>query len=208
MIQEAHRKIKLDLKESYTSQMNDRVQFFVMDPFSDPKRVKQMIQEKQIDTVLIDIGGNRDLESVVLMVDWIQKNASPRVLILKSEAMIQKIREECSLQVEECNSPKRIKRSGLLSMDSKGYLVHGQEWFQSTISITESTKKIGPPTYIHPFKAPISLSPDDSITPICRYHNYHKDGCKKGDQECEFDHLHCHWCKGKGHIALECSVLL
>ncbi|CAN0401368.1 unnamed protein product, partial [Scytosiphon promiscuus] len=38
----------------------------------------------------------------------------------------------------------------------------------------------------------------------CRYHNYHKEGCKKGDR-CPFDHASCHWCLRTGHIALDCD---
>jgi hypothetical protein len=44
---------------------------------------------------------------------------------------------------------------------------------------------------------------------ICRYHNYHKDGCKRykdPNGHCPFDHDHCHLCLQYGHTALQCKT--
>lgn len=72
--------------------------------------------------------------------------------------------------------------------------------------------------YSHPKKVPLVLSPKDS-TPICRYHNYHPDGCKKFHKrkdvktakedkvQCQYDHEHCHYCQQVGHVALDCPSL-
>ena len=45
--------------------------------------------------------------------------------------------------------------------------------------------------------------------PICRYHNYHKDGCSRYQNNnnnipCPLDHDHCHWCLEYGHVARTC----
>lgn len=60
------------------------------------------------------------------------------------------------------------------------------------------------PKHFHPNKAPLRLSPTDGVTPICRYHNYHREGCKKGER-CPFEHAVCHWCLRPGHVALSCD---
>lgn len=60
------------------------------------------------------------------------------------------------------------------------------------------------PKHFHPNKAPLRLSPTDGVTPICRYHNYHREGCKKGER-CPFEHAVCHWCLRPGHVALRCD---
>lgn len=59
----------------------------------------------------------------------------------------------------------------------------------------------------HPLKAPKRCCPGNPMLPICRYFNYHPQGCKKGS-DCEFDHSHCHWCLQEGHKALFCTETL
>ena len=54
----------------------------------------------------------------------------------------------------------------------------------------------------HPLKQPLRTNPDN--VPICRFHNYSSDGCKKG-LLCEFDHKRCHLCLQEGHTALLCT---
>eukprot|EP01083_Nonionella_stella_P115758 343545_1 len=98
---------------------------------------------------------------------------------------------------------KKIKRSRHSSVcidKSTGLLNNCEGWFSECLEeeISNCKKKSnskGPPQYSHPLKAPMAISPSDGITPICRYYNYHKNGCKKLD--CEFDHEHCHWCLQK-----------
>jgi len=41
---------------------------------------------------------------------------------------------------------------------------------------------------------------------ICRYHNYHPQGCAKHrDRLCPHDHEHCHLCLAAGHVARDCD---
>ena len=94
-----------------------------------------------------------------------------------------------------------------------GIINQGQEWVTSLLSsfstnTTASTvathhHQRRAPTYNHPLKAPLVLSPKDDKTAICRFHNYDIDGCKNGTR-CPYDHEHCHWCSEVGHIALNC----
>jgi SAM-dependent methyltransferase len=198
MISEAKCKVQSELRGEH-----DRIQFHVMDPFSDPKGALTIMNKERVNVVLIDIGGNRDFESVLAMIQWVQSVCSARIIIIKSEGMISKIHNDS--QKRSNDDTKRAKFENTIHITSKGVLSRGQEWFDSQYSKIGSKSKGGPPTYIHPLKAPISLSPIDNETPICRYYNYHANGCKKGSNECKFDHIHCHWCKAKGHTALECS---
>ena len=41
---------------------------------------------------------------------------------------------------------------------------------------------------------------------ICRFYNYHKAGCLKGDA-CQYDHETCHYCGQAGHRALGCPAV-
>jgi len=56
-------------------------------------------------------------------------------------------------------------------------------------------KRSAPPKYRHPLRAPMTILPSSKESgeevPICRYHNYHDEGCRKG-AECPFDHTVCH----------------
>ena len=72
----------------------------------------------------------------------------------------------------------------------------GQTWFES-----RRAKRAKPK---HPLKAPKVLSPKDNKTPICRYYNYHENGCQHSP--CEFDHEHCHACLKPGHVARNCPI--
>lgn len=74
-------------------------------------------------------------------------------------------------------------------------------WF---LSLDEVDIKTFP---THPLKAPKRCLPSDPAIPICRYFNYHPQGCKKGS-DCEFDHSHCHWCLKTGHRALSCPEMM
>eukprot|EP01134_Creolimax_fragrantissima_P000068 CFRG0068T1 len=66
-------------------------------------------------------------------------------------------------------------------------------------------------------------TPTSTRTFICRFHNYAEDGCKQyntysdenvssktcltSTDSCPYDHIHCHACMARGHIARECAFL-
>jgi hypothetical protein len=106
---------------------------------------------------------------------------------------------------------KHLRFDKKVIVDSEtGYVSSGDTWFDyeyEQIVLEEQKKrddeKLRPSTlFKHPLKAPLKLSPDKSI-PICRYHNYHREGCKFSP--CQFDHEYCHACLRKGHVARECD---
>lgn len=198
------------------------VDFHVVDPFGDPRRALMLAtgsdnigdslkktSTTKPDVVFIDIGGNRDLTSVVKMLSWVRRSFSPRLCIIKSEEIVDQIKADSALKSLDSYEPakKRLKSTSMtLEIESDGTLSNGQEWFEATLHDIEtnlSRVSTARPRFLHPQKAPLSLSPIDNKTPICRYHNWHKNGCLQTD--CPLDHDHCHWCLKLGHTALSCT---
>jgi len=177
---------------------------------SEYEKEKDTHQKQQVksfpNVILIDIGGDRNLKGVVRMISWVRAflhSPSLRTIIIKSEEMVDNIQNEVSKE---------------FSLNANGQVKNGDMWFNKlgsnneTHSFCSETNFSLPPKYGHPLKAPLTMVPSGSIdengrerriVPICRYHNYHKDGCRK-KCECQFDHNICHWCLRPGHIALNC----
>mmetsp|Transcript_23698 Transcript_23698/g.68180 ORF Transcript_23698/g.68180 Transcript_23698/m.68180 type:complete len:456 (+) Transcript_23698:38-1405(+) len=166
--------------------------------------------------VFIDIGGNREMSGVVRMMHWVLhtfQSHPPRLIVVKSQELVSELR----------NASRN--NTILLNIDDKDGTIHyGQDWFSMLADSVVDDKdgsqddgsskggdggttrggKNGPAKFSHPLKAPLALSPVDDATPICRFHNYHPEGCKKGES-CDFDHEHCHYCLKKGHVARDCG---
>ena len=173
------------------------------------------------DTVFLDIGGNREELAVLRMLEFIvTRLPSVRHMFVKSEALFHSLEKDQQKQVT--------------TGESRGF--QRQFWVQDAVSwisqrqqpllAQQSTPAASSAHFSfprHPLKAPLRLSPKDSSTPICRYHNYHKKGCRRWIQQqqqeaqnigvkeeqdsrifCDLDHDHCHWCLLEGHIALNC----
>lgn len=200
------------------------IQLHKVDALADPKGAYSHAIEYNIlpGIVLIDIGGNRELDSVVRMIDWVQtefNGARPRVILVKSEAL--------EMELSKSILPYASSNCADLCVAEDGLISNGQEWFNSLVTSSADvgiannrnlTRKQLLSMYSHPKKVPLVLSPKDS-TPICRYHNYHPDGCKKFHKrkdvktakedkvQCQYDHEHCHYCQQVGHVALDCPRL-
>jgi hypothetical protein len=182
-----------DLKKIYS----EMTTVHKVDAFADPKRAFSLATgggtRKYPNLVLIDIGGNRELTGVTRMIRWIQlalARQPPRAIIVKSKELVQELSE---------------KSDG-------GIIKFAQDWLVRNTGSNNSqhlqSKHQHLPSYSHPLQAPLVLSPKDDKTPICRFHNYHVNGCKKYKddcRECSLDHDYCHWCRKMGHIARECS---
>jgi SAM-dependent methyltransferase len=171
--------------------------------------------------ICLDIGGNRELRAVMEVLSWVfrmfvESNSldstddklrqPPRLLLVKSRALVR------SLLQDGANGNVRIDYS-------TGMISYGYDWLKTTFQHgwpkPEGNRDDDEPHYkltvkriSHPAKAPMAYSPIDGKTPICRYHNYHPQGCKRRDyapSPCQFDHWHCHACRKPGHIALDCT---
>ncbi|KAL7548682.1 hypothetical protein ACHAWF_011961 [Thalassiosira exigua] len=203
-----------------------------VDALADPKGAYSIAMGNDNRTpsiVLIDIGGNRELKGVVRMIRWVQlvfRDKPPRVIIVKSEALAEELFRALKSagwerelkgnrsETEGKDPPAKVVQPVLME---DGLIDKAQEWL-STLSPCssdgspsyQSSKRMSLqqqsvlPKYRHPLKAPLVLSPKDDSTPICRWHNYDPEGCKRRS-ECIYDHEHCHWCKKVGHTALNCN---
>lgn len=201
------------------------VQLQKVDAIADPKRAYSFAMvDRKPDIILIDIGGNRELTGIVRMIQWVQtafENDPPRVVIVKSELLVEEFSKEGERESSPSKNASISAKTLRLNVTEHGVIEHAQHWFSSLAfsfsnkcddekcSKSEqqsiaSTQKA--PKYSHPVKAPMALSPKDNVTPICRFHNYHPDGCKRrnGGRDCPYDHEHCHWCGQIGHVALNC----
>ena len=228
MIAEAESK----MKSGCTGKGHGHVQFHVIDPFTNPKQALLLATGKESSSVaegntnteegkdkplrpsvvFIDIGGNRDLNSVIQMLAWVRQCFSPRLCIIKSEEMVESIigdeAANTSATVSEEPESKRLKTNAI-KIEPCGLIRNGEDWFNAKLEDGSKTSNLGEtnskPRFSHPKKAPLSVSPEDGKTPICRYYNYHKNGCHQDD--CPLDHKYCHWCLKQGHIALHCTNL-
>jgi len=206
------------------------VHIYKVDAFLDPVKARELATKKMessseeetrdistVSVVFIDIGGNREDDPVVKMIHWARNTFSPRLIVVKSEELVKKI---------DILAEGKGDENIIHSADSNGIIHEGDAWFDSLrMAIKEKSnqarpcpssscisyardnldlqKFIPPPHYDHPLKAPLSVSPSDGATPICRYENYDEMGCKKAER-CQYDHYHCHWCHEPGHTALKC----
>jgi hypothetical protein len=151
--------------------------------------------------VFIDIGGNRDWVSVLRAISWTLTQFQPFMVVVKSRELV----AECQQVVmADCHDGRWNLPDQWLEMKLQPSIAS---------SLTPATAPGGDYNnknsdhypIKHPKDAAWAYSPVDHCTPICRYHNYDvRDGCKKKNDGCMFDHVHCHRCLEKGHIALEC----
>jgi len=153
--------------------------------------------------VFVDIGGNRELESLVALLPWVEEQLQPISIIVKSETLYAAVMElgggtfDWNVLTAMANDAVDKRKR-----DTEGGNGNG----------TESTN-LNPPTKtvktLHPLKAP--LRKNDKGVAICRFHNYDQRGCRKfidmtcSGETCPYDHEHCHMCLELGHIALHCT---
>ena len=218
---------------------SNSIHFYLVDPFTEPRKAlllatgmktpcgtndekgnsspEESVTNSKLrpSVVFIDIGGNRDLDSVIRMLAWVKDSFLPRLIIIKSEEMVENIKkaddDSTSTHTFNLSEPekKRAKLSSIsIHIEPSGRIKNGEEWFSTKLteltskSSLDENKSLPAPKFSHPKKAPLSLSPDDGKTPICRYYNYHKNGCRSS--KCHYNHTYCHWCLQKGHTALHC----
>ncbi|VEU44458.1 unnamed protein product [Pseudo-nitzschia multistriata] len=214
-----------------------------VDALAEPQRAVREVGHPPT-VVLIDIGGNRECGPVIQTISWVlesfgkvtstatqgsSRNPSLRMVIVKSRALVRRLLSECC--PTGVGGDPSLHANGTHLDSARGLLWNGSEWFSSALE-RDAKQRVESATvqnrFKHPLRAPMALSPVDGITPICRYHNYHRDGCRwynsLKDEDgltpacsivsadvksgsCPFDHDHCHACLQKGHIARNCPLL-
>eukprot|EP00903_Cladosiphon_okamuranus_P009683 g9213.t1 len=182
---------------------------------------------RAVDTVFIDIGGNREVRGVARMIAFARTAFAnpPRLIVVKSQALV------AELKANRSGGSDPAAAGGTVGCRRPcGRIVEGDSWFRELLARSTAPPPPPPPPstgspsggslgdrgresqgagkhvpkHFHPNKAPLRLSPKDGVTPICRYHNYHREGCKKGER-CPYEHAVCHWCLRTGHVALACE---
>eukprot|EP00605_Chrysophyceae_sp_TOSAG23-4_P001764 GSChrysophyteH1.ASY1.ANO1.1952.1 assembled CDS len=144
--------------------------------------------------VLVDIGGNRELEALAALLPWVAMLPTrPHRIIVKSQALYTTFQELRQTQ-----------------KDSKTVVPDGNADRESETKENSFPWLDGKHFFPHPLKAPLRKTEDG--VPICRFHNYQPQGCKlymdpnrKGTQ-CPYDHDHCHYCGARGHVSLKCPT--
>ena len=129
--------------------------------------------------VFLDIGGNRECYNVLRMLSWCRERLGDNLelVVIKSRELVQTLLS--TAQVDRVT----------------GAVDDGDEWLKH-----HRVRRVLPK---HPLRAPRAMTPDGTKE-ICRYHNYHNDGCTL--PECPLDHDHCPACFGRDHIARDCSL--
>lgn len=169
----------------------------------------------RLDCVFIDIGGNRDISPVVTMISWVSSTFDVNMIIVKSEELETEAQHYINATSDQSNhhdlddiwwkdmQTKYNSEIIQLESSSENKMKHNQNEPLEPPNTNRSSamSKI----HAHPLQAPVRYSTKgDGTTPICRYHNYHIDGCRKGN-ECPFDHTICHNCLKEGCIARNCT---
>jgi hypothetical protein len=144
--------------------------------------------------IYVDIGGNREVESLLALLQALQDRLHPASLIVKSKALVA-FGEKHGLDSE--NAWKNLQ---LLAQSA---LIQRR---QNTDDLKTQTKK-----KYHPLKLPQRYNAQGIA--ICRYHNYDVDkGCllfndtNNHGKKCPLDHEHCHSCLETGHVAWQCPT--
>jgi hypothetical protein len=189
------------------------------------KRNDRSLSSSSSPTVIfVDIGGNRDDKSVLKVLEWIfQSFLSNRRIEtdVTSSPLSSRIRLVIVKSREVVSSILSSSLGG--SISSTGVIANGSKWYIEAMK--DLAHDLRPSLPKHPLRATMVLSPMDGATPICRYHNYHKKGCRRhnvtleknmedetrpteidDDCLCPFDHDHCHACLQRGHVAQQCTL--
>jgi SAM-dependent methyltransferase len=179
------------------SLQDDKAKAYKVDALADPCRATKLVEEElgSPNVVFLDIGGNRECEGVLRMIDWVLNTfvaataTQGLLVVIKSRELHAKLKEECTT----------------ISPDD-GMVTNGSVW------IEQQLQRLNRKIPSHPLQAPMRRRHEGYPQPICRYHNYDKKGggCKKHNDggQCELDHDRCHMCLKEGHIALACPMVV
>ena len=178
------------------------ISVFQVDALVDPIRAEQLVRQSldgnTPDTVFIDIGGNRECEGVWSMLAWAML-MKPSLIVIKSRDLADQLQQEHNRNSGVADT--------VLTRSSTTPIVVGSTWMETHLWQCTNRRMHSLPS--HPMQAPLRHVPHTE-TPICRYHNYHKDGClryKNVSNSCPLDHDHCHKCLLRGHVALSCTLV-
>jgi len=183
------------------------VSFENLNVITEPQRLLQWIQSlllnqitttNTINMICLDIGGNRDLDSVVHVLHWlfeqIINNDNSEALLFSKTRILIIVKSEELIDTFQKYQPQ----TPLI-----GKIHQSHEWWTRVLKLQSSKNTLAPTYYKHPLQAPQVVDTHGTI--ICRYHNFHPDGCARfRDDSCPFNHYTCHTCRKTGHTAKQC----
>eukprot|EP01116_Phalansterium_solitarium_P001430 TRINITY_DN11227_c0_g1_i1.p1 TRINITY_DN11227_c0_g1~~TRINITY_DN11227_c0_g1_i1.p1 ORF type:complete len:378 (+),score=88.10 TRINITY_DN11227_c0_g1_i1:24-1136(+) len=176
-----------DARRTYPS-----VRFECFDVFVDKQRFVELAGG--CTQCFVDIGGNRGIDAVSMLLPFIQDCVSPDLIVIKS-AELKKL-ADAQIQAASPDCPTSV-------------VPDGASWWQQLVARSKANAVahrsinlgLGSQRCLHPLRYPAKTAPNGRL--VCRYHNYLD--CKKA-QACPYDHEHCHCCLQPGHLAKVCSA--
>jgi len=154
-------------------------EFILLDSVLCKERVLALMRTRHATHVFVDIGGNRDLHAVVVLVAFLLRGAQGRLTVVaKSEA----------LHAAAMAAPRALDDVWLFQLLSEA---------SQALQAKRQRRR----------RYPVRLDPADGVTPLCRFFNYFPDSCRLGDA-CPHSHAACHFCLRAGHRAADCAAYL
>ncbi|GMI45347.1 hypothetical protein TrCOL_g9833 [Triparma columacea] len=163
------------------------LRFELMDILLMPKQaaeiVKYSLTNKPADDLIVflDIGGDRDVTSLLSTIAFIERSLTPRIIVVKS--------------LKLCRTHPRVKNQPTVD-------IYSTEEKENVCSVRH---------FVHPLKYPekLSLRSGRMICRYENYDLKgcfkHRDPFNLGGGTCELDHEECHACGELGHRARECK---
>ena len=187
--------------------------FLKADCLRDPMSTSRIHQQLCLDhphlsrknlVVFVDIGGNRELESLVALLPWIERHLCPNAIVVKSEQLHAAVLERCGgafdwamLQdiAAEAVTKRRTTDDGKRRAEvTKKNVRNGEQEDGKTLEGCEGDQRMARTKAgvaagvaqcdvvpvikkLHPLKAPLRNTPEGLA--ICRFHNYDERGCFK-----------------------------
>jgi len=156
------------------------VDFLQTDGLLCKEQVLELVRAKHATALWVDIGGDRELDTVVVFLAYLLRSIAGRLtLVVKSQTLYRQARVDGASALDEA-------------------------WLDGLVS--QGSARLQSRRLAHPQRYPLKLDPADGVTPICRYFNY-LDECKKGSA-CPYSHATCHHCLQAGHRAVDCDSFL
>jgi len=219
----------MDIGPQFIRECQDKfphVQFECINVLMEWNRTKALIEDKIKHVQLrsdeipdlhlyVDIGGNREIETLLALLQTIQTQLKPPSLIVKSKALFAFGQKHDLTKMGAWEDLQSMAQEALLQRRTKEHLPESQEQQQQDDN-KDATRTIGKTQQAaiqkrlyHPLKMPQRYDADGIA--ICRFHNFdRKNGCllfrdtNRHGKTCPLDHEHCHTCLELDHVAWQC----
>lgn len=211
---------------------NPLVRFEHCDALAAPDELKALAESCGV--AFVDIGGNRQLESLVLLLPWVLRELSPRLLVVKSEALAASAAAELERQQGDgggdrggAAAAQEEEQQQLQQQQQRqqpGSLADPVAWWSRLLQQTsarnanavaaaanDDLQLVENPLYYKTkakgFKGVHPMKFPNRVAPSMERpvcRPHNYATCHAPAGECAFDHEHCHQCLQPGHVARAC----